>query len=353
MSVFAASLLAGFLLSGLSPERIGQWQVLTPPTWSVQALDISSADALALYAGAKRDFQDAEGMWQSESAAFQSRDGGISWARLATAPPGADVVALAVDPFDATHLVGFTSGPNESRLYASRDGGATWSAAITFPYCHFPSVAFDRTLPGRAYAACQRVFRTDDLVTWTRLSLSAHDGSKLQATPEGAVYAVESDRVVRSSDHGDTWTPIAAAPQECPTIHAFAADPGKPGVLFVGVYQFGNIAFNQSFGCGGVYRSLDGGLTFEETLKDRFFTDIAIDPLDPSIVYASARGGGFFDPLGGVWRSQDGGSSWDYFGLTSVDQLALGTSGTVLYASGQTSGVARRVTKHPRVVAPR
>src|SRR5262249_55101757 len=102
----------------------------------------------------------------------------------------------------------------------------------------------------------------------------------------------------------------------------------------------------------GIFRSTDGGRTFEKVLyKDEYTSgdDVRIDPSDPNIVYAALwqqqqsyiEGGGFGATpdgnTGGIFKSTDGGSSWKKLteGLADVSQANLAMSSSnpkVLYA---------------------
>ena len=71
----------------------------------------------------------------------------------------------------------------------------------------------------------------------------------------------------------------------------------------------------------GIFRSTDGGQTFEKVLyKDEYTgaNDVHIDPSNPNIVYAALwqqqqsfiEGGGFGGTSGGIFKSTDGGTTW-------------------------------------------
>ena len=76
-------------------------------------------------------------------------------------------------------------------------------------------------------------------------------------------------------------------------------DPRQSGTLYLG-------SQGGPFSEGGVYKSTDGGLTWNPAgpgLLDPEVTSLALGPGTPSIVYAGTR-------RGGVFRSTDGGRSW-------------------------------------------
>ncbi|MDB4909791.1 MAG: hypothetical protein JWO39_614, partial [Gemmatimonadetes bacterium] len=121
-------------------------------------------------------------------------------------------------------------------------------------------------------------------------------------------------------------------------------DPKDPDRLFVAVlgHPYGP---NEE---RGIFRSTDGGKSFQKVLyKDAYTSanDVRIDPNDPGTVYAAlwqqqqsfVEGNSFGGASGGVFKSTDGGSSWKQLdgGLPAVLQanLAIAPSNTkVLYA---------------------
>src|SRR5207237_9269527 len=112
-------------------------------------------------------------------------------------------------------------------------------------------------------------------------------------------------------------------------------DPKDPNRLFVA-------ALGHPYGPNeerGVFRSTDGGQTFQKVLyKDEYTSanDVRIDPSDPNTVYAALwqqqqsfiEGGSFGGAGGGIFKSTDGGATWNQIaeGLPTVLQANLGTA---------------------------
>ncbi len=123
------------------------------------------------------------------------------------------------------------------------------------------------------------------------------------------------DGIYKSIDAGKTWTHLGL--RDGQQIAQLAVDPQNADRLFVAVagHPYGP---NEE---RGIYRSLDGGKTFEKVLykdENTGASDVQIDPSNPQIVYAalwesregpwensnwSGTGGGFF-------KSVDGGKTW-------------------------------------------
>ena len=128
------------------------------------------------------------------------------------------------------------------------------------------------------------------------------------------------DGMYKSIDGGRTWTHVGLSDGR--QIGAILVDPGDANRLFVAVlgHPYGPNAER------GVYRSTDGGATFEKVLyrdADTGAIDLAFDPANPNTVYAvlwAARqgpweyGNDFNGPGSGLFRSTDGGTTWEPIG---------------------------------------
>jgi len=153
---------------------------------------------------------------------------------------------------------------------------------------------------------------TDGGRTWTDVSPALgreEEVWSIAASPavKDLVYVGTSHaRLFRSEDRGrlfkecdgflkipgrDRWT--FPPPPHIPHVRSIAFDPHEPATMYVGVEE------------GGVFRSRDGGSTFE-TLNDGIYEDIhtvAVDPRDSRRLYATT-GDGFY-------LSLNAGRSWE------------------------------------------
>ena len=123
------------------------------------------------------------------------------------------------------------------------------------------------------------------------------------------------DGVYRSTDAGRTWSNVGLKATK--HIGRICIDPRDPDTVFVA-------ALGDVFGPNeerGVFRTRDGGKTWEKVLYsgvDAGAVDLSLDPNNPRIVFAAiwqarrnfwnVSSGG---PGSGLFRSMDGGDSWE------------------------------------------
>lgn len=123
------------------------------------------------------------------------------------------------------------------------------------------------------------------------------------------------DGIYRSTDGGRSWTHLGL--RDAQQIPQIAVDPNDPRRLFVAVLGHPYGASEER----GIFRSIDGGETFEKVLyqdPDTGAADVVIDPSHPQTVYAvlwEARhapweNGEFRGPGSGLYKSVDGGGTW-------------------------------------------
>jgi photosystem II stability/assembly factor-like uncharacterized protein len=123
------------------------------------------------------------------------------------------------------------------------------------------------------------------------------------------------DGVYKSTDGGKSWTHLGL--RDGQQIAQIAINPRNPDRVFAAVagHPYGP---NEE---RGIFRSMDGGRTFEKVLyKDENTggADVQIDPSNPETVYASLwearegpwENGSWNGTGGGVFKSTDGGATW-------------------------------------------
>src|SRR6266550_2874240 len=127
------------------------------------------------------------------------------------------------------------------------------------------------------------------------------------------------DGVYKSTDAGKSWTHLQNL-HDAQQITAILIDPKDPNRVFVAAegHPYGPNAER------GVFRSIDGGQSFQKVLykdENTGAADLAFDPANPQTIYAvlwAARvapweirsGESFISAGSGIFKSNDGGSNW-------------------------------------------
>ncbi|HZU22081.1 MAG TPA: hypothetical protein VE998_04555 [Terriglobales bacterium] len=116
----------------------------------------------------------------------------------------------------------------------------------------------------------------------------------------------------KTTDGGQTWNPVTDGQLHSSSVGAVAVSESNPDVVYIGMGEAclrGNIMQGD-----GIYKSTDAGKTWQHMGLDDSQTvaRIRISPTNPDVVYAAVFG----HPAGpndtrGVYRSRDGGKTWE------------------------------------------
>lgn len=166
--------------------------------------------------------------------------------------------------------------------------------------------------------------------------------SGVAGDPLTYIVGAASGGVWKTIDGGLTWRPVFDQ-QEVHSIGSIAIAPSDPQVVYVGTGE-SFIRSNVSIG-KGMYKSTDGGETWTHIGLEATgrISRVLVHPDDANIVYVAALGHSYApQEERGIWKTTDGGTTWKQVLFVSVcapRSLAL-PSGKFFHA-GLSGGLVR------------
>ena len=162
------------------------------------------------------------------------------------------------------------------------------------------------------------------------------------AVPHGkdfTIYAgAGTGNIWKTTNNGTTWHPIFDN-ESTFTIGDMAIAQSNPNIIYVGTGD--NLLGRNSYAGTGVFKSTDGGDTWQNVgLNDTHHIGrVVIDPKNPDAVYVAALGHLYsYNEERGLFKTSDGGKTWDKIlyvnEKTGVVDVAIDPSDSnILYAS--------------------
>lgn len=234
---------------------------------------------------------------------FQTANQGQTWAQSESLLYSSRMIQ---DPSDANVLYALGFSGSVSGVLKTVDGGTSWFAASQGLPSTPPisAIGVAPSAPSTVYALAAGtpglVFRSvDGAASWdavpTNLSAPYLGDLVVQSDDASTLYAAAYPGIVKSSDGGATWVPLAGSPNASRLV----IDARPPITIYASVVDSG---VSRSVDAGSSWQPINGGI---ETQNVR---DLALHPTDPSILYAASMGG--TSGGGGLYRTTDGGTSW-------------------------------------------
>lgn len=137
------------------------------------------------------------------------------------------------------------------------------------------------------------------------------NGTLLLGTATGGIF--------RSSDDGANWTPVFDDAFSL-SIGDMAYAPSNPNRLYVGTGEANGGGGSSTYAGVGVYRSDDGGLSWQRSglEESRFIGRIIVHPTNADVAYVAAMGELYgTSETRGLYRTVDGGKNWERILYTS------------------------------------
>ena len=119
--------------------------------------------------------------------------------------------------------------------------------------------------------------------------------------------------IYKTVDDGITWKNVSDGFLKTGTVGSIAVSESNPNIVIAGMGEHAARGVMTSMG-DGVYKSTDAGKTWKHIGldKSRHISDVIIHPTNPDIIYVAAQGAQYgATSERGIYRSTDGGTTWE------------------------------------------
>jgi photosystem II stability/assembly factor-like uncharacterized protein len=222
------------------------------------------------------------GLWKTTNGGYTwkpifERQGTLSIGDIALQPGNPDVIWVGTGESNTRNSVSFGDG-----VYKSNDGGKTWKHMGLKDTQYISGIAINPQNPDVVFVAAV-----------------------------GHAFGPNEERgVFMTTDGGKTWTKTLYVDKEhgCSDIDI---DPNNPNILYAGMWSFERKPWTFRSGSekGGVYKSIDGGRTWNKLTnglpKQIGRIGVRVAPSNSNVVYAMLEA-----KEGLLYRSDDRGENW-------------------------------------------
>jgi photosystem II stability/assembly factor-like uncharacterized protein len=262
-------------------------------------LTVPASDENLIYSGYSRK------PFEAKAKIRVSRDGGESWTTALEIEGAEAVTSVVVDPNDVKRVYATSTGESGGAVWLSRDGGRSWTEPNPqFNFCTVHSFALAGEQTAYAGVWGGGTYRTiDGGRSWKLLPerriFSAAAIVVDPSNPE-TIYVADRTRpvVYCSSDGGEQWKEYFDAGEGYARLMHVVVDPHDEDTIYVSAMRPGHAGrLGSLFEVrGGRARDITGNL-------EKVVLTVTPDPVDSDVLYTVLH-------ESGVYRSEDGGSSW-------------------------------------------
>jgi photosystem II stability/assembly factor-like uncharacterized protein len=148
-----------------------------------------------------------------------------------------------------------------------------------------------------------------------RVVVDPRDSKVVYVAAEGPLWGPGGDRgLYKSVDGGMTWKAVLTISENTGVVDV-ALDPSNPDIVYAAAYQRRRHVYTLIDGGpeSAIYKSTDAGATWNKLKSGLPSVDmgrigLAVSPADPNVVYATIEAA---DGKGGIFRSNDKGATWE------------------------------------------
>ena len=289
------------MYTGASAGRSGYVTTDAGDSWVVSSTRASHYPMVSAYTTTFPSVQYLSSL-SSRVELIRSADGGHTWTSLSDAlGRGVSTRSRANGQYDESR---FFHAHTHGVAVAPSDPDVVYAGTISHPsqfeqYTLSGAHIFRSTDGGDTFAEVDNGFPTQTDTSINAIVIHPTDANTVYVMTS-SYESIEGIGIYRSADGGNTWTAINDGLDL--ETNDLQIDPSDPRILYAAT-------------AAGVYKSTDGGDTWQlrsngmlddlpgfPTRREREVIDLAIDPTNPLVLYATG--------FKGVYRTKDGGENW-------------------------------------------
>lgn len=265
----------------VTKDGAGSWEKLNFPPVKVYGLAINRFNSQTIF---------VSGVWQGRGKIYKSENGGTDWKEIYTEPAdGTVITALAASPFDGNIIY---AGTSEGAVFKTTSSGESWSN-LTKASNAVTNIAFDVASADTIYLSIFKgaILRTrDGGKTFSNLAKNIEGGKSLRSASQvfavatdplstGILYAGLDEGVIKSTDYGETWSPlnVLESSKGFP-VSAIAVNPKNSKEIIYSSAQ-------------AVYKSIDEGAQWStsQLQTSKVVSVVKYNPQNPGTIYLGLK----------------------------------------------------------------
>jgi photosystem II stability/assembly factor-like uncharacterized protein len=254
-----------------------------------------------IYSGYTRKY------FQKKAMIRGSYDGGSNWFTALEIDSAEAVTSVAIDPVNVNTVYAASTGDIGGAIWSSSNKGQTWAKVNDyFNFTTIHSFAVPAGNTGTAYAGVWGggIFKTtDNGQVWKKLeSPETFSAASIVVDPHNNNIVYSADRtkpiLYKSTDGGLTWSEFFKLGTDHRRLMSVTIDPANSDIVYVSSMKAGGPGK-----IGGLFRIENNVVTDINNTLPKVVLTLTVQPANPSVLYAVLH-------ESGVYKSTDGGAHW-------------------------------------------
>ena len=276
------------------------------------------------------------GWWEeNQGEVYKSTDNAENWSVINNGMPDAQVWSIALDKNSSVDSRTLYATSYHNGVYKTTDGGQNW-------------------LPINNGLGVDNNLQLRKIIIDPNNSNVLYAGIEAKVIEDGDEITTIQGGLFKSVDAGENWTRIDSDSPQL-SVWDIDIDPMDSQIIYTSVSSEYDHSLQIDYH-GGVYKTTDGGLTWEManngfgSLENLDVSSIAISPANHQTLYATTTDSPYHDECNGrgIFKSTDSGNTWQavnsglgvhYFSTITIDP----SNSSILYAGSSGNGIDKGI----------